>query len=82
MPPRASAALTLLRSAGYATAAWIGTAAEVDLSRNEVRLFLVVDSGPLFRYGALQIEGLAVHDTATVENLLNARRGAPVVRCR
>ncbi len=73
-----SAALTLLRSAGYATAAWNGTAAEVDLARNEVRLFLVVDSGPLFRYGALHIEGLAVHDATTVENLLNAKRGAPV----
>ena len=73
-----AAALARLRSAGYATASWDGTAAEVDLARNEVRLFLVVDSGPLFRYGSLQIEGLAAHDTATVENLLAAPRGAPV----
>ena len=73
-----AAALARLRAAGYATAAWDGTAAEVDLARNEVRLFLVVDSGPLFRYGSLQIEGLADHNTATVENLLAAQRGAPV----
>jgi translocation and assembly module TamA len=73
-----AAALARLRAAGYATASWDGTAAEVDLARNEVRLFLVVDSGPLFRYGSLQIEGLAAHDTDTVENLLAAQRGAPV----
>jgi translocation and assembly module TamA len=73
-----ASALALLRAAGYASAAWIGTAAEVDLPRNEVRLFLVADSGPLYRYGTLQIEGLVAHDTGTVENLLNARRGAPV----
>ena len=73
-----AAALARLRAAGYATASWDGTAAEVDLARNEVRLFLVVDSGPLFRYGSLQIEGLAAHDTDTVANLLAAQRGAPV----
>ena len=73
-----AAALARLRSAGYATASWDGTAAEVDLARNEVRLFLVVDSGPLFRYGSLQIEGLAAQDTDTVANLLAAQRGAPV----
>ncbi len=73
-----AAALARLRAAGYATAAWDGTAAEVDLARNEVRLFLVVDSGPLFRYGSLQIEGLAAHDTDTVAHLLAAQRGAPV----
>jgi translocation and assembly module TamA len=73
-----AAALARLRTAGYATAAWNGTAAEVDLTRNEVRLFLVVDSGPLFRYGSLVIEGLAAHDADTVENLLAAKRGQAV----
>lgn len=73
-----AAALARLRAAGYANAAWDGTAAEVDPLRNEVRLFLVVDSGPLFRYGQLQIEGLAAHDATTIENLLAAERGAPV----
>jgi translocation and assembly module TamA len=37
-----------------------------------------VDSGPLFRYGSLQIEGLVVHDPETVGVLLAAKRGAPV----
>jgi translocation and assembly module TamA len=73
-----AAALARLRSAGYATASWGGTGAEVDAEQHTVRLFLVADSGPLFRYGELQVEGLTVHDTDTVRNLLAAPRGAPV----
>jgi translocation and assembly module TamA len=73
-----SAALAALRAAGYANAAWTGTSAEVDTQTNTVRVFVVVDSGPLFRYGSLQIEGLVVHDKETVGYLINAHRGAPV----
>ncbi|MBE0550140.1 MAG: BamA/TamA family outer membrane protein [Rubrivivax sp.] len=71
-------AMARLRAAGYASAAWTGTGAEVDVARNEVRLFLVAESGPLFRYGKLQIEGLVAHDAQTVRNLAAAPRGAPV----
>lgn len=71
-------ALSRLRGAGYATAVWSGTGAEVDVERNEVRLFLVADSGPLFRYGSLQIEGLVAQDAETVRRLAAAGRGAPV----
>lgn len=70
--------LARLRAAGYATATWAGTGAEVDVAGNEVRLFLVADSGPLFRFGSLQIEGLVAHDAETVGHLADARRGAPV----
>jgi translocation and assembly module TamA len=73
-----AAALTRLRAAGYANAAWSGTGAEVDVEHNEVRLFLVADSGPLFRYGALQIEGLATQDIDTVRHMVNAAPKAPV----
>ena len=73
-----SAALARLRAAGYATAAWNGTGAEIDPERNEVRLFLVVDSGPLFRFGGLVIDGLTVQDESTVLNLAATRPGAPV----
>jgi translocation and assembly module TamA len=71
-------ALARLRGAGYATAGWTGTAAEVDRARNEVRLFLSIDSGPLFRLGRLEIDGLATHDADTVRDLLAAPLGAPV----
>lgn len=73
-----SAALARLRAAGYALAAWTGTSADVNAERNEVRLFLVADSGPLFRFGQIQIEGLAAQDAETVRNLAYAKRGAPV----
>ena len=73
-----ASALARLRGAGYANANWAGTSADVDAERNEVRLFLVADSGPLFRLGELQIDGLVVHDVNTVRNLANARAGQPV----
>ncbi|MDE2370286.1 MAG: BamA/TamA family outer membrane protein [Burkholderiales bacterium] len=71
-------ALARLHAAGYANAVWSGTDASVDAATNEVRIYGVVDSGPLYRLGELQIEGLAEQDLATVENLALARRGAPV----
>jgi translocation and assembly module TamA len=71
-------ALSRLRSAGYASAVWAGTGAAVDAAKNEVRLFLVVDSGPLYRLGPLQIEGLVVQDPETVRNLAYTRGGVPV----
>jgi translocation and assembly module TamA len=71
-------ALARLRAAGYANASWTGTGAEVDPQTNTVRLFLVADSGPLFRYGQLEVEGLVVQNPETVRNLAGAARGAPV----
>jgi translocation and assembly module TamA len=73
-----SAALGRLRAAGYANATWSGTGADVDVAKNEVRLFLVVDSGPLYRLGSFQIEGLSAQDPETVRNLAFTKRGAPV----
>ncbi len=73
-----SAALGKLRAAGYANATWSGTGADVDVAKNEVRLFLVVDSGPLYRLGSFQIEGLSAQDTDTVRNLAFTKRGAPI----
>ena len=73
-----AAALSRLRSAGYASAVWAGTGAAVDVAKNEVRLFLVVDSGPLYRLGPLQIEGLVAQDAETVRNLAFTRGGVPV----
>ncbi len=71
-------ALSRLRAAGYATAVWAGTGAEVDVESGRVRLFLVADSGPLFRLGQLQIEGLVRHDADTVRDLLGATAGTPL----
>ncbi len=73
-----SAALARLRASGYANAAWSGTKADVDAGTNRVRLFLVADSGPLFRFGELVVEGLATQEVETVRNLIAARAGTPV----
>ncbi|MCW5610724.1 MAG: BamA/TamA family outer membrane protein [Rubrivivax sp.] len=73
-----AATLARLRAAGFVTATWSGTAADVDVAKNEVRLFLVADSGPLFRLGSLEVEGLVAQDLQTVLNLLAAPRGSPV----
>lgn len=70
--------LARLRSGGYATASWSGTSAEVDASQHAVRLFLVLDSGPLFRAGHVQVEGLVRQDEATVKALAGFKPGAPV----
>ena len=73
-----AAALTRLRAAGYAVADWSGTTAQVDAPRQRVRLFLVADSGPLFRTGDLAIQGLQLHDEAAVRHLAGFGRGEPV----
>ncbi len=72
------AVLARLRAAGYATAVFSGTGAEVDVAKQKVRIYVAVDSGPLFRFGKLRIEGLATHDENTLGYFLGARRGVPV----
>ncbi len=73
-----AAAVARLRAAGYAGAQWAGTAAEVDTKTHEARLFLVVDSGPLYRYGRLNVEGLATQDLQTVQHIAAFPVGTPV----
>ncbi|MEN9418642.1 MAG: hypothetical protein RI988_2262, partial [Pseudomonadota bacterium] len=77
-----SSALSFLRSAGYAAAGWSGTALEVDASTDLARIFVVADSGPLFRRGPIVIEGLTWQDRPTVENLLAIAEGQPVTEVR
>jgi translocation and assembly module TamA len=70
--------LSRLRAAGYASAVWTGTAAVVDVPTQSVRMFAVIDSGPLYRVGTLEVSGLVAHDAQTVRNLANVRTGTPV----
>lgn len=72
------ALLTRLRASGYATATWSGTAAQIDATARSARLFLVADSGPLFRSGEIEISGLRVHEAETVRALANFPAGTPV----
>ncbi len=69
--------LATLRSNGYLAAQWSGTAAQVNAESNTVRLFLVADSGALFRIGELRIAGLANFDEAAVRPTANELLGKP-----
>lgn len=71
-------AVARLRSVGYASASWSGTSADIDADRHEARLYVVMDSGPLFRYDRLVVDGLGNHDLATVQALANLPPGTPV----
>ncbi|WP_425261201.1 autotransporter assembly complex protein TamA [Rubrivivax sp. RP6-9] len=73
-----AATLTQLRTAGYANASWAGSVADINADKHEARLFLVADSGPLYRSGAIEIEGLKVQDVATVKILATFEPGTPV----
>lgn len=72
--------LARLRDAGYAAATWLGTAAEVDPASASVRVFVVADSGPLFRSGDLQVEGLKHHDRPTVQHIADFGPGTPLTQ--
>lgn len=72
-----SALLARLRADGYAAAVISGTSAQVDAHEHRVRLFVVADSGPLYRTGELKIEGLNHHDAQTVRNLAGFDTGTP-----
>jgi translocation and assembly module TamA len=72
-----TAALAQLRAAGYATATWVDTSAQVDADRASVRTSVVADSGPLYRTGALVIEGLERQDELSVRNLAGFAPGTP-----
>lgn len=70
-------AIARLRSAGYAAANWQSTAADVDADRARATLAVQADSGPLFRTGALVIEGLTRHDARSARNLADFDAGTP-----
>jgi translocation and assembly module TamA len=58
--------LATLRSNGYLSAQWSGTAAQVNADDNTVRLFAVADSGALFRIGTIRVAGLQRFDEQAV----------------
>lgn len=66
-----------LRSRGYAAATWTETRARVDAPGNSVTLSAVIDSGPLFRFGEIRIEGLQRYDADAVRKLAFFDTGAP-----
>jgi translocation and assembly module TamA len=68
----------LLRAEGYATSGWSGTVAQVRAVENRATLFLVADSGPLYRFGAVEVTGLDHVDADSVRALQTFSTGQPL----
>lgn len=71
-----NALITQLRNNGYATAAYAGTSAQVDADEGQVKLLVIVDSGPLFRIGETRVEGLARTPSSAALNILPFEPGS------
>ncbi|MCI1193273.1 BamA/TamA family outer membrane protein [Calidifontimicrobium sp. SYSU G02091] len=74
--------LKRLRADGYLAAQWSGTGAQIDVAAQAARLFVVADSGPLFRTGELRIEGLQRYPDRPVRHLAGFGAGAPATEQR
>lgn len=72
-----NATLAQLRAEGYPAASWASTSAQVDVERNSVRVAVVADSGPLFRLGAITVEGVERYDAEAVRRLATFQAGTP-----
>lgn len=72
-----SAVLGRARAQGYPLAHWSSTEAQVDTESRQVSLTVRLDSGPLFRLGTLQIEGLQHQSEDTVRRLAGYEPGEP-----
>jgi translocation and assembly module TamA len=73
-----AAAVASLRAEGYAAASLSGSLARVDAEQHAADLLLVLDSGPLYRYGELRFEGLEHVDEAAPRALLTFHTGEPL----
>jgi translocation and assembly module TamA len=74
--------LSALRNEGYAAALWTATTAQVDPATNQVRLFLVVDTGPRFLAGDLVVDGLQRQAERSVRLLAGFGPGTPLTQKR
>lgn len=63
--------LARLRADGYPAASWEHTGARVDATAQRASLDLVVDSGPLFKVGPIEVSGLQRYEREAVTRLAN-----------
>ena len=71
-----------VRAAGYAAVRIQDSRAAVDATARTAQLQVLLDSGPLFLTGPLQISGLQHHDEQTVRNLAGFEAGEPLTEAR
>lgn len=75
-----AALLADVASEDYAAAQIVDSRAEVDPATATARLRLVVDSGPAFRFGELEVSGLSRYDRDLLVRQMPFRPGAPYRR--
>lgn len=71
-----------LNDQDYAVGTIAASEARVDAEAAKANLKLVLESGPPFAYGDVQIEGLSEYSEALVRRLVDLRRGEPFRRER
>ena len=72
-----NATLGRLHAGGYPTAVWSATDAAVSSRDNAAQLSATAQSGPLFHFGELRIEGLQRYDERAVRNVAPFSAGTP-----
>jgi len=72
--------LAVVADEDYPAARIEHSAAEVDVAQATARLNVVVDSGPRYRFGALQIDGLERYEPLLVERHATFKPGQPYRR--
>ena len=70
-------AVQMIAAERYAAAKLIDSKAEVDPDARSAALTVTIDSGPPFRFGALDITGLRKYDQALARNLVTFAPGDP-----
>jgi translocation and assembly module TamA len=71
-----------LHAGGYPTAVWSATDAAVSRRDNTAALSATAQSGPLFHFGELRIEGLRRYDERVVRNVAPFSPGTPYTEQR
>ncbi|MDP4302066.1 autotransporter assembly complex protein TamA [Leptothrix discophora] len=73
-----AAVITSARAQAYAATQISGSVAQIDTAGQRADLFVVVDSGPRFRFGTLRFEGLDHVRPDAITALLNFETGEPL----
>ncbi|HUP06610.1 MAG TPA: BamA/TamA family outer membrane protein [Caldimonas sp.] len=72
-----NAVLARLRARGYASATWSKTDAQIDAVDNRATLRVTADSGPLFRLGAIEVQGIERYTADAAQRLATFGPGTP-----
>jgi translocation and assembly module TamA len=70
-----AAAVQTLAASRYAAAKLVASEADIDPETRAAHLRVAIDSGPPFRFGALEISGLEKYSETTVRNLVTFATG-------